>query len=175
MHYVPQIQMSDLTYKIVAYKVNPNFQTDECVDWAIDLLEKGIETEHILIIAALDKPTNYFETTQYVEKALQELKLTSLTGREGIISLATFYASEIAKSCNVRTNLKKLCDLCIDLDYNKLIFDFYLLYWAWSDLDFGNEIQEYWPDATKDNIESIAVNYARNWISENKNTVHNNS
>ncbi len=54
-------------------------------------------------------------------------------------------------------------------DYEKAIYDFYLLYWAWDDLEYGNEIQEYWPDANKNNIESIVIKTADSWLKENRN------
>ena len=52
--------------------------------------------------------------------------------------------------------------------WQKNIFDFYLLYWAWGDLDYGSEYQSYWPDAVKENIESIVISTADKWVKENK-------
>src|SRR6478735_625598 len=97
--------ISDLTYKIVSYSVDPDFNSDECVDWAIEMLELGHETEHLLILAGLSKPTNYFETTDYLRRALQELGLEEKTGLEGMFNYCTYYILKIANGRNVRLNL----------------------------------------------------------------------
>lgn len=160
--------ISDLTYKIVAFSEIPNFNTDESVDWAIDMIKSGHETEHILILAGLTKPTNYFETIKYLKSALHECNLPEKTGEEGIVSYAFYYIKQIANCVDVKENLAKICQYCINTDYPKSIFDFYLLYWAWGDYDWGNAIQSYWPDATKDTIEKIVIDQARTWIHNNE-------
>lgn len=161
--------VSDLTYKIIAYSVSPNFNSDECVDWAIDMIRFGYETEHILILAGLTKPVNYFETIEYLKAALHECKLAEKTGEDGIASYAFYYIKQIANCVDIKNNLAKICQYCIHSDYPKSIFDFYLLYWAWDDYDWGNTIQSYWPDATKDTIEKIVVNQAIIWLNNNEN------
>lgn len=49
-------------------------------------------------------------------------------------------------------------------DYEEPIFDFYLLYWAWGDLDYGQTYQDYVPEATKYNIEELVVKKAIKWL-----------
>lgn len=49
-------------------------------------------------------------------------------------------------------------------DYEKPIFEFYLFYWAWSDLDYGESYQDYVPEATKDNIEELVTRKAIEWM-----------
>ena len=45
-------------------------------------------------------------------------------------------------------------DLCIARDYQRDIYDFYLLYFAYTDLQ-ESEVQWYWEGATRENIASI--------------------
>jgi hypothetical protein len=165
---IDSTMISELTYKVVAYSVVPNFDTDECVDWAIEMLELGHETETLLILAGLSKPTNYFETIDYLKRSIQELKLEEMAGDKGIFSHSAFFIQRLAKGENIRENLKTIRLYCESKEYEKSIYDFYLLYWAWDDLDYGNECQSYWPNADKNNIEQIVVETAKEWIAENE-------
>ena len=161
--------ISDLTYKVAAFSEIPNFKSDECVDWAIEMLELGFESESLLILCGLSKPTNYFETIEYLKEAFEELNLTFKTGEDGIISYSNYLIKDIASNKNVKANLKLIQQLCIDKDYEKVIYDFYLLHWAWGDYDYGNEFQEYWTEATPETIEQIVIDRAKKWIEENEN------
>jgi hypothetical protein len=158
--------MTDLTYKIAAYKEITNFNTDECVDWAFELLEHNIETPSLLILASLSKPTNYFETISYLDKTLKELGLEPFHSEKAIIAYSYFYIKRISESTNVKNNLAMVCKFCIDHDYEKNVYDFYLLNWAWGDFDYGETYTDYWHTATKDNIESIVVKTANDWIAK---------
>jgi hypothetical protein len=62
--------------------------------------------------------------------------------------------------------LRMVADLCIELGYPRYLYDSYLLYFAQDDLRVS-EIQWYWPDATRDNIEEIIREYATKWIQKN--------
>lgn len=73
----------------------------------------------------------------------------------------------MAKSIDVKSNLKALYSTGLAFNYEKLIFDFYLLYWARVDLDYGETYQDYVPKATKDNIEGLVKNKAINWLQNN--------
>jgi hypothetical protein len=160
--------ISDLTYKVVAISDLTNVNTDDCVDWAIEMLQAGHETPSLLILAGLSKPTNHFETKEYLRKALSELKLDEKTGDSATLSYSSYYITKIANGENVKTNLGRVYEFCKARDYEKVIFDFYLLYWAWGDLDYGNEYQSYWPDADERNIERVVIETAQNWIRDNK-------
>lgn len=50
--------------------------------------------------------------------------------------------------------LNSLKELCIELDYKKSLYDFYLLYFAKDDL-IDSENQWYWEGADKSNIDKI--------------------
>ena len=46
--------ISDLTYKMVAYSIIEDFNPDECVDWAVEMLQAGYDTPVVGIIASMD-------------------------------------------------------------------------------------------------------------------------
>jgi hypothetical protein len=62
--------ISDLTYKVVAFAEIPDFNTDECVDWAFEMVALGYDTPSLLILAGLNRPSSYFQTIEYFNKTL---------------------------------------------------------------------------------------------------------
>lgn len=159
------LPISDLTYKVVAYQTISDFNTDEFVDWALEMMELGQVSENLFILAGLIKPTNFFEACAYLNKALTELGLRVKIGHDGIISYSYYYVRIIAKRINIKHNLEDLNTYVINCGYDKSIFDFYLLYWAWNALDYDGE-QGYWAGATSENIEHLVVDRARSWLIE---------
>jgi hypothetical protein len=156
--------LSPLTSKVVAYSIMPNYDMNECVDWAFQMVELGYDSENLIILAGLSKPTDYFEAGKYVASALKELNLAPLTGDSAIVSYASYYVAKIAAGELVKQNIAMLSSICIELGYPMSIFDFYLLHFAWSDLDTGYVVQSYWDGATSENIEQLAIEEARNWL-----------
>jgi len=157
--------ISPLTNKVIAYQEIPNFDMDSCVDWAIEMIELGYDTDNILMLAGLSSPINYFEAIALLNKALAELGLQPKIGEEAVVSYSSYYISKIAQSIDVRSNLNSIDRLCLNLEYPSVIYNFYLLWWAWADLDYDpNAYSTYWEGASIDNIEQLVVNYANDWL-----------
>ena len=55
-----------------------------------------------------------------------------------------------------------LKDICIELDYDKNLYDFYSLYFAKDDLLYSDN-QWYWDGANKKNIDKIIIDYFTKW------------
>lgn len=156
----------DSTYKILAY-ASPyiTFSFDEAVDWACEMLEYGYDTPHLLMLAAITKPTGSFECEYYLENALKELNLKKVDD-----AIATVFAiwpevSRIAKGEQVRRNLTKVYQQHSFDQPGNYLEDFARLYWAWDNLDdYG--VQWYWhnDNLTLDNIEEFIIDYAQSWI-----------
>ena len=162
------LKISDLTYKVVAFSEISNFNADECVDWATEMIFLGYDTPSLRILAGLDKPTNFFEVTGYLPEVLSSLNLTQKMGDEATLSYCSYYIKKIANSDNIRNNLTHVYQFCQARDYEKLVYNFYLLHWAWDDIDYGNDYTPYWESAKKDNIEKIVVDTAIKWAEENE-------
>ncbi|MCD6013536.1 MAG: hypothetical protein K0Q79_3398 [Flavipsychrobacter sp.] len=156
--------ISDLTYKIVAFSVIEDFKMDESVDWAIEMLRLGYETPSLLIVAGLTKPVIRIEGEEYLKAALKELNIKQQTGDNAIVCYSYYCMQKIAVLDNIRMNLQDLFSLNIYNDYPRSIYDFYLLYWAWDDFDYGSDWQHYWESATKENIQDIIVEKAKEWL-----------
>jgi len=73
----------------------------------------------------------------------------------------------IAGQCVTETVLCILKDLCVELDYDKGLYSFYLLYFAKADLEEA-DFQPYWDGANKSNIDSIIIDYCKQWIRDNR-------
>jgi len=158
----------DLTYKIVASPLLEDINMDDAVDWACEMLMSGYETPTLLILSGLTKPTNYFETSQYVKNTLKELHFRTLSQDESRIANMTYYLLKIVQQKDIKGWLYSLHEfLKSEDDFGN---DFSLLYWAWDEFDYSQE-QHYWEGATKDNIEAIVVGQARRWLKANQTVI----
>jgi len=162
------MRTSDLTSKMLAYRYLKDFDIDQSIDWAVDMLSLGYETPSLLILAGISKPANFFEAEKYLLSSFDELGFALPEEHEAIVRYCRTFIEKIAKSIDVKRNLKALHTTGLAFDYEKPIFDFYLLYWAWGDLDYGETYQDYVPEATKDNIEKIVTNKAIVWLQDNR-------
>lgn len=157
---------SKLTDRILASPYLSDFSMDETIDWAVEMLMQGLETPSLLILAGISKPAHRNETESYFLNALKELNI-SFPGKETAIhNFCGHVIRDIANGKNVRDNLEYLYATIGAEAEDRSIYDFILLYWAWGDLDLGNLFNHYWPAAVKENIESIAINLAQNWLSK---------
>ena len=161
--------LSDLTYKVVSFEYLEQVDSNEAIDWAYEMLELGNETPALLMLAAFDKPTNSFEVLPYLTDALNELGLESKTGEPAILSYAGYFVKKISKGENIKSLLTELYNFCKEQNYESSIYDFYLLYWAWADIEYDNTYpNHYWPEANKENIRDIVISEAKNWIAKNE-------
>jgi len=132
---------SDLTNKMLAYQYLKEFNIDHAIDWALEMLSRGYETPSLVILAGISKPTNFFEAEKYLLASLNELGIVLPEKQDAIVRYCRTFIEKIAKSIHVKTNLKALYSTGLTFDHEKPIFDFYLLYWAWGDLDYGETYQ----------------------------------
>jgi hypothetical protein len=157
-------EISKLTSKILAYKELDDFNMDDSIDWAVDMLGIGYESPSLLILAGLSKPTDLYEAEEYLKGSIKELGLKIPERNVAIFQYCRYLIEKIADEENVRENLYQLYTVARTVDDDKRIFDFYLLYWAWGDLDYGVEYQDYWDGATPKNIEQIVIEAAKKYL-----------
>lgn len=154
---------SDLTYKVICF--NDEVSSDEMIDWACEMLELGYDSEHLLILARVQKPSTVYEVKDYLKKAIEELGLKIKTGEEALISFASYYIKKISNQENIRQSLAIIKDFCIANDYDSIVYDFYNLHWAWEDIDYDDGYPTgHWNGGTKSNIKSITLNVAKEWL-----------
>ena len=151
-----------LTHKIKLHRTITPFNYDMTVDWALELLNEEVETENILILASFSKPVDSEEIQPYVSAVLNDLGIDEKAAIENPLAYINFYIDQIRKKQNIRINLKEMNDLCVHYDYKFGLSPFYLLHYAWQDLETEG-FNFYYEKATLDNIEEIACIEAREW------------
>ena len=154
------------TAEILAFKVLNRDIDKIWVDWAVDMLAAGFDTDNLRILAGETEPINQFYAQDLAEKILLELNLNYSEKEQVIKNYALFL---IEKSLNKNINnlkpLEVLKDICAELDYADYLYDFYLLYHAKDELlDMG--IQWYWNKnhLTRDSIDEFINTYFRNYF-----------
>lgn len=151
------------TAEIVAFKVLNRDINKTWVDWAVEMLVAGFDTENLAILAGEFEPYNQFQLQDLTTKVLNELQLDFSDKDQTIKNYACYL---IDKSLNNEHDSFKvldiLKDICIELDYEKYLYDFYSLYFAKDDLSYS-ENQWYWEGATRENIDKIIRDYFITW------------
>jgi len=141
------------------------FDYNLAVDWAIEMIRNGIETENILIVASFSKPVDRDEIKPYISAALNDLKLEEIVEQYSVISHAHYFIQQILDNYKVRSNLTALYNLHLDNNFPESTTAFYLLYHGWSDLESVG-YNYYYVGATLENIESILKDEARLFVSK---------
>ena len=151
------------TAEIVALKALNRNVDEKWVDWAVDMLVAGFDTEHLVILAGESKPYNQFQLQILTDKVFNEMHLDYSDKDKAIKNYACYLIDKVLNNdIEILKVLNFLKDICIELDYEKYLFDFYLLYFTKVDLSYS-ENQYYWNGATRENIDSIIIDYFTKW------------
>jgi hypothetical protein len=143
------------TTRILAYKALQVPCGRECVDWAISKLEEGKSGHHLAMLAGMVAPFNHFEMADLRDRAMRELGVPE---RSDVLAVEAYAAERLRRALagedDLGDALRVVKDLCVAQGMCRELRDFYLLYFAHSDLqEYGT--QRYWPGATRENILSI--------------------
>ncbi|OIN57034.1 hypothetical protein [Arsenicibacter rosenii] len=151
------------TAEILAFKALNRDIEKTWIDWAVDMLMAGFDTENLAILAGEFEPYNQFQLQDLTSKILDELRLDYSDKNQTIKKYACYLIDKsLEGELDNAKVLDKLKDICIELDYEKYLYDFYLLYFAKDDLSYS-ENQWYWDGATRENIDEIITDYFKNW------------
>lgn len=143
------------TYRILMKKAFNEDIDENWVEWALEMMQAGYESDNLYILAGITKPYNQFELQELTDKVIADLNLEtsdkSLTIRNYVYYILSTTINEPSKYLST---LREVKDICIDLDMEKEYIDFYLLYFAKDDLN-ESENQWYWDGADRNNIDDI--------------------
>lgn len=140
-----------------------HFDYNPAIDWAIALIKNGIESENVLIVASFSKPVDRHEIKPYISGALKELKLNEKYGKYSIITNTHYYLDQILNDYQIRGNLTKIYNLCLNAKLDERLMPFYLLYHGWDELEqIGANY--YFKGANLDNMEEVVKEQAQIWI-----------
>lgn len=148
---------------IQSHKELEHFDYSIAVDWAIDLIRQGKETENVLMLASFSQPIDRFEISPYVTNVLNDLGLEELDYKSAVIAETHYHLNEILSGHEIRKNLQSLYQLCVDNDYESGLMTFYLIYHGWDELEEMG-VNYYFDGADLNNIEDELKKEARKWI-----------
>jgi len=154
------------TFEILAFKaLGRDIDGRTLVDWAIDMLVAGYNTEYLTILAGEREPFNPFQIEKLVNNVLSELQLDYSDMGQTIRNYA-YYLIGISLNNEIDSYevLGILKRICAELEYEESWMDFFLLYYAKDDLLYS-ENQYYWDGATRENIDQIILEYFIKWKS----------
>ncbi|GGW75195.1 hypothetical protein DFQ11_1216 [Winogradskyella epiphytica] len=148
---------------IQSHKELEHFDYSIAVNWAIDLIRQGKETENVLMLASFSQPIDRFEISTYVTNVLDDLGLEELDYESAVIAETHYHLNEILSDREIRKNLQSLYQLCVDNDYESGLMTFYLIYHGWDELEEMG-VNYYFDGADLYNIEDELKKEARKWI-----------
>lgn len=162
--------MTNFPYKVIStYRVLMkkafNEDIDEVwIDWALEMIQAGYESDNLYILAGIARPYHQFELQRLTDKVLVDLNLY-YEDKPQMIRNYIYYIISSTKNepSKYHSTLKEIKDICIALDMEQEYMDFYLLYFAKDDLN-ESEVQWYWDGADRTNIDLIIRNIFQGYL-----------
>lgn len=143
------------TYKILKEKAFNSDIDESWVDWAIEMMETGYESDSLYQLAGTLKPYNQFELQVLTTQVLKDLQLDFSDKRKALKNYVYYLiTSNLDKPENYYRVLGALRDIYYELDMDVEYQDLALLYWAKDDLLYA-DFQHYWEGANRQNIDAI--------------------
>lgn len=154
------------TTEILARRMLERECGQECVDWAIGMLERGYDSTALRVLAGLTPPFSHYEVCSLRDRALGETRAAELAIEDPINAWVAEIAYESTHDTGgLRVIFGRVAHLAMELGHPADLEPFFLLHFAAEDL-IGSEMQWYWPGATKDNIDEIMVQEAQRFIAQ---------
>ncbi len=142
-----------------------HFDYNKTIDWAIELIRRGIETENILIVASFSKPVDSYEIKPYISGVIKDLGLEEKYSKYSIVANAHYHLDMIIENQEILYNLRELYELYNNNTRKFDLLPFYLLYHAWSDLELHG-FNFYYEGVTLKNIEETLKSEATQWLNK---------
>lgn len=154
------------TYKILKAKAFNENIDETWIDWALEMMDAGYQSDNLYMLAGETKPFNQFELHELTRKVLEDLGF-SYADKDAVLRNYVYYliTNSIDNPETYFKTLRELKNICQDLDMDAKYMDFYLLYFAKDDLAV-EEVQWYWDGATRENIDQIIQERFRKWMTE---------
>lgn len=147
------------TIEILAYKIFKRDFGKEWVNWAVEMLMNGFDTEYLVILAGMIEPYDQFEMQSITEKALDELGLNYSSPDTVIYQ----YICQLLKNSTDRfVTLTTIRDIYEEIDTPASLRYFYFLYYAKAEL-LTSPDQWYIDGANRSNIDQMIDDYFIQW------------
>jgi len=151
------------TPEILYYNATGYFADEAWVQWAIDMLEAGYDTEHLRILAGETPPYSHWHLQPLTAKVFKELGIDT-SDIAGITHNYICYI--ISGALSGKKSYGSVLDILHELSYEEEgLHDFYMLYYAMQDLKHDT-VQWYWHGATRENIADIIRIKFEEWLQQ---------
>lgn len=158
-HPLPFSIYSMLANKVLGRSIDDNWQ-----DWAIEMMEAGFESDHLFMLAGMSKPFNQFEMQDLTDKVLADFGLRYDDGKTVLGNYASFLIqSSLGDESKYLKTLRELHSVYLHTQPATDYLKFYLLYLAKEDLE-QQEVQWYWPNADRSNINAVIREEFEKWL-----------
>ena len=150
-------KITEQTNYLLAENLYSQMNPQKFVDWAVDLLQKGFETESILILAGLDNYPRQ-EIEEYFWKSVNDLDLKLKKSDFELLENFALYIANgvITNQMNPKAGLRIMNDIVRESDYSNKYIQFYNLDEDIDYLNYDNRTLFNSFDKT-DNIEEIII------------------
>lgn len=153
------------TYKILKEKAFNSDIDESWIEWAMEMMQAGYESDSLYELAGISKPYNQFELQVLAERVLKELELDYSNKLKVLKNYVYFLIiSNIDEPENYYRVLKELKDIHLELEVSTEFQNFAFLYWAKEDLMYS-DFQHYWEGADKTNMDKIIKEQFQLYIS----------
>lgn len=151
------------------------FNYNLTVDWAIDLIQNGFETENVFMLASFSKPVVAIEIKPYISAVLDDLNLEEKEGERALFAYIEYHLRKIISDDSIKRNLNFLFEFYLTNnnlnDEDKFgLMPFYLLYHGWTELE-DTGYNYYFEGADIDNIADVVKEQAKIWIKKHINGI----
>jgi hypothetical protein len=152
------------TYRVLMKKAFNEDIDEMWVEWALEMIQAGYESDNLYILAGINRPYHQFELQRLTDKVLADLNL-DYEDKSLMIRNYIYYiiSTALNEPSNYLSTLREIKDICIALDMEQQYMDFYLLYFAKDDLN-ESEVQWYWDGADRTNIDLIIKNVFQRYL-----------
>lgn len=146
-----------------------DFNYNLAVDWAIELIQNGLKTDNVFMLASFSKPVDLVEIKPYISAVLSDLELEEKQGQEAIDEYIHYYLKKTISNDSIRNSLNKLYELYLKEEFgrerntNHGLEPFYLLYHGWSQLE-DTGYNYYFNCNDIDGVKEIFKEQAKIWI-----------
>lgn len=102
--------------------------TDDAIEWAVLALEAGFDSPNVLMLAASERPANWFETERYFRAALAEVGVPWPDRDQALRDHARDVAASVVDgSVDPEHGVQRLARYAVALDYPDDMMDLYVL------------------------------------------------
>jgi hypothetical protein len=125
----------------------------EIADWATEQLVRGVDTPHLRQLAGVSGTEGQGELEDLFDRTSREMGLKAPSPEAAIALYAQDLARDhLAGAVTQEKFLNELCQLCIDTDYRRDLYPFYLLRFAREDLQ-DSGVSFHRRDVTRENFD----------------------